>query len=83
MSKRSEAAYPVAAEYTQNGDNLMHPERGLTKREVAAIAAMQGLLASGSAAKLPNRTMQESVAARAIQFADALLYELRGTEDQP
>lgn len=69
-----------------NGDNPAYPVVdlrapaadfawvcGLTKREAAAIAAMQGLLAR------PAEHLADHIAAHAIECADALLAGLEAT----
>jgi hypothetical protein len=60
MSKGNEPAYP---EYFDNGG------RGLTKRELIAAMAMQGMIAGG-------RYGEEEVSAISVAYADALLAQL-------
>ena len=66
MDHDDEPAFPTRAEeYREASD-------GLTKREHIAIAAMQGLLASGDATALEPA----EVASDAVNLADALLERL-------
>lgn len=62
-NKANESAFPIPNSAV---------ETGLTKRECAAIAAMQGLLANNSLMGLSV----EKVARDAVEQADALLAEL-------
>ena len=65
------SAYPVGADVTQ----CMFPtEIGLSKREMFAAMAMQGILSSGSDAAAGN------VARWAAEYADDLLAELEKTK---
>lgn len=56
----------------------VQPCSGLTKREMIATHAMQGLLAAPDL----NTTAPRAVAASAVAYADALLAEL-GRTQQP
>lgn len=70
-------AFPVSTTNASTGhqDNIYSWQfPGLTKREISAIAAMQGILA-GQESRLPDR-----VAELATQYADALLDRLSKTE---
>ena len=64
-------AMPCGVMRNENGDR-MHPigYSGLTKREQFAMAAMQGLFASGYAATIAE------ISADAVAASDALLAEL-------
>lgn len=64
------AAYPVITWQSPQGFAIGSMEHGLTKREAFAMAAMQGLAASGLR---PSLIPEGSVA-----LADALLAALRG-----
>lgn len=57
--------------YPHDTTNLAEWERGLTKRELFAAMAMQGLLASDWICKQPS-----VMASRSVQAADALIAEL-------
>ena len=61
-------AYPCET-YTPMGSPA-GPSMGMTKREVAAIAAMQGILAGGGA--LPTAYATRA----AVEYADALIAAL-------
>lgn len=69
---RSKQAFPVALEYSTGG---------MTLREYAAVAAMQGLLANPSVqswdecAETP-RQLAEACALQSVIMADALIEEL-------
>ena len=60
-------AYPFAA---TDLSNVQFQAGGMTKREVAAIAAMQGILAGGGA--LPTAYATRA----AVEYADALIAAL-------
>ena len=60
-------AYPATETHEYFGS---HAHMGMTKREVAAIAAIQGILAGGRA--LPTAV----VARAAVEYADALIAAL-------
>jgi hypothetical protein len=69
---RSKQAFPVALEYSTGG---------MTLREYAAVAAMQGLLANPSVqswdekAETPHE-LAEACAVQSVMMADALIEEL-------
>ncbi len=65
-------AYPFQLE----GETQVTVFPGMSKREVFAMAAMQGLMASGEEAR------KEHVAPASVWFADALLAELAKGADQ-
>ena len=68
---RNEPAFPLPTEHRQDGIVEHSTMFGLSKREYAAIAAMQGALAN------PEDTMSIStLASYAVRQADALLAEL-------
>lgn len=68
----NEPASPVAQVTSPNGDIESHAHYGLTKRELFAAMAMQGLCANQHAWEVPI----EKVAEFSVQQADALLAEL-------
>ena len=57
-------AYPTTETHKYFGN---HDHLGMTKREVAAIAAMQGILAGGGA--LPSAAVTRA----AVEYADAII----------
>ena len=64
-----------------NGEPLAFPtgcpaDRGLTKREYFAALAMQGFAADGAAGAVYTEWAAKWVAARSVEFADALIAEL-------
>ena len=70
MRNRDSAAYPKANPYVAEPG-------GLTKREAAAIAAMQGILACGMHTTPPEDMSQlEAIAQESVAYADALFDEL-------
>jgi hypothetical protein len=64
-------AYPIDTDITQG---QFPPEGGLTKREMFAVMAMQGILSSGSDAAAGNVTRW------AVEYADELLKALEETK---
>ena len=68
---RNAPAYPCGQDVTMG---LWKPETGLTKREMFAAMAMQGILSSGSDAA------GGTVARWAVEYADELLAELEKTK---
>lgn len=77
MTKGSEAAFPVADVRETNGSYMQMVNPGMTKREVMAMAAMQGILASD----VGDKYEEILVARMAIGCADALLAELSKEKD--
>lgn len=69
MSK-NDPAYPHLGYLGPNNEEIL-PCSGLTKREAAAIAVMQGLLSNSKSDLMPDRHAKISV-----EYADALLDEL-------
>lgn len=65
MTNGQEAAFPV------NGSMGEVVQPGLTKREYAAIMAMQGILARSF-----GENMVKDACAKAVEYADALLKAL-------
>jgi hypothetical protein len=63
--------YPIGVDITQG---QFAPEYGLTKREIFAAMAMQGLLASSYG------RLEGNVARLAVEYADALLAESEKTK---
>ena len=79
--KGDESAFPVELEVQMNGvthHRISSP--GLSKRELLAGMALQGILASR--VDVPSSTIykmdKEWTASEAVQYADALLRELAG-----
>lgn len=71
MTEKDEPAFPVSPEGSRGKVSSVHG--GLTKREYAAIRAMEGILAG-----LPQTAEYhaETTAETAVRHADALLAEL-------
>ena len=67
---RNAPAYPCGQDVTMG---LWKPETGLTKREMFAAMAMQGILAS-------DDRLSGNVARWAVEYADELLKELEKTK---
>jgi len=66
----------IYADMATNGQREIYCDQtGVTKREQFAMAAMQGLLASGATYK-GSTTNRHLLAADAVAHADALLVEL-------
>lgn len=68
---KNDTAFPVIVKC----EDLGGFNRGLTKRELFAAMALQGLL-SYMAPLRPEKEEQASVAVAAVQYADALIAEL-------
>jgi len=78
MKNGNTPAYPLQAERHD-------PVWGLTKREMFAMAAMQGMLANshvGQGFKPFSHMTDEEIAQWSVKQADALLAELEKTEDK-
>lgn len=77
MSNANESAYPVMIQSypARDGDYTQHAsEGGLTKREMFAMAAMQGLLACTADDLEDNiESTSDGIADYAVECADALL----------
>lgn len=74
MDNGNEPAYPVEAQKIQPNGEWSEPDHyGMTKREVFAAMAMQGLAADGSEL---TATAVKWHAEKAVELADALLAEL-------
>jgi len=71
MTHPNEAAFAQAGFADPNG-NISYPEPGLTKRELFAAMAMQGL--GGNSAL--NQASAQNIACWAVECADALIAEL-------
>jgi len=75
----SEPAFPAVNAVVDlfNGSYAVDSQAGLTKRELFAAMAMQGMMAN------PDWTdnHQDSIAAYAILLADALIPKLERTDD--
>lgn len=83
MSNGNEPAYPIDAVVKAPGVVERYSSPGLTKREVFAMAAMQGYLANADAAWLPSLEQKAAgiewtdlLATDCAKAADALLAEL-------
>ena len=68
-------AYPIGTDITQG---QFAPEPGLTKRELFAAMAMQGLMANASPKF--GGSASDSVAHTAVRYADELLKALEKTK---
>ena len=68
--KANDPAYPSDGFVGPNGD-VLYPEPGLTKRELAVLMAMQGLCANSMAEA--GRWKNEDIATYAVSIADATL----------
>jgi len=64
-----------AMPYVVPGDVTMQPYEGLTKREMMAMAAMQGLLSGSNTNELVVGD-ERNIAETAVDYADALLAAL-------
>lgn len=69
MSNANDSAFPLSANF-KDGHEVTY---GLTKRELFAAMAMQGILSTETADDSFTGTL---VAKRSVAFADALLAEL-------
>ena len=74
MDKANKPAYPIDEETTDRIDSGIKIYTGLTKREYAAIKALQGLLASPVC--LPNKDGIEYAVSMSIKAADELFKQL-------
>ena len=72
---RNAPAYPCGQDVTMG---LWKPETGLTKREMFALSAMQGLMANASPKF--GGSASDSVAHTAVRYADELLKALEKTK---
>lgn len=71
----TEMAYPSRNRYDKENDefDLYDQNKGLTKREVLAASAMEGIIASG----FVGDGLHPRVTAQwAVKYADALIFEL-------
>lgn len=73
MSDENEPAFPMP-HYTRPDGDIVWGSPGLTKRELFAAMAMQGILACSLPALTPDTP--EDCAVDAVHYADALLAEL-------
>lgn len=71
----NDSAHPYAyeEEVGDHGFKQLQADRGLTKREAFAMAAMQGYLASYPSDSSPNAV---NVAKYSVEYADALIEAL-------
>jgi hypothetical protein len=82
MTNANEPAYPRQDERCPTtGHGIREGSPGLTKRELAAFMAMQGIFASGPSASSEADVPQllANIATFSVQAADALLSELERT----
>lgn len=73
MRAGNNPAFPTSVQRGQNGDYWTEDEGGLTKRELFAAMAMQGIC--GDAIAGPHH-VPPNTAKLAVEYADALLAEL-------
>lgn len=79
MKNADTPAMPTAlTEYTPDGKEYTQEYEGLTKREMFAMHAMQGLLSDSDYADSYEtaKEWRKNVSEAAVEFADALLKEL-------
>lgn len=76
MKNSDELAYPHTEIDTFQGIEVMNNHFGLTKREVFAVAAMQGMIASGICTPPQDETIHHMTSMASVSYADALLAEL-------
>lgn len=81
----NEPAYPLQDKDEQ--DRLCSPKFGLTKREVFARAAMQGILSNSDytitlSNQFSGEKFNEAVATDAVSYADALIDKLNETPNE-
>lgn len=80
MSRADESAFP-------SKQDTYSAENGLTKRELFAAMAMQGMLADHTLAigygKSEGDELMENTVSSAVRYADALLAELEKTNEKP
>jgi hypothetical protein len=76
MSNGSDQAFPVPGITGLPNDNFLEPTVGLTKRELFAAMAMQGLMRMVAPTRIPHRGNEKYIASAAVACADALLAEL-------
>ena len=88
MNNGNEPAYPTQETRDLNGNGIVEPSYGLTKRELIAAMAMQNPAICDGVAKdnqldhwfgknSTNITKPMIVAAQAVSYADALLEALK------
>ncbi len=77
---KNELAFPFQSSASTN---MNQSHSGLTKREYAAIMAMQGLCASWTAEDYPGETSIKTLAKVATDCADSLLEQLNKPETHP
>ena len=66
------ASYDVKSQFTSYDPQC----QGLTKREAFAMAAMQGMIASGICTPPQDQTIHHMTSMASVSYADALLKEL-------
>lgn len=81
MSNKHKQAFP--SEPYKYNDSFYPAQSGLTKREYAAIKAMQGILANPSyleslAGEKSGVAFEEAITSDAIRYADKLMKQLNG-----
>lgn len=75
MNNGDKPAYPISEEETNRVDALVNIYFGLTKREMFAAMAMQGMASYHGTQGMGNTC--SSTAERAIELADELLKQLQ------
>lgn len=73
MDNKNRPAFPIDEETTDRINSRIDIYSGLTKLELAAIKAMQGILASYNGVEWLD---EKRVAQKSIEYAKALLEEL-------
>jgi hypothetical protein len=77
--QRNAPAFPVAIEKVdRSGMRFVEHEFGLTKRELLAAMALQGLLAGSIVVEQDTPELTATIARTAVASADALLAALDG-----
>lgn len=83
MDNKYLPAFPVECSYDENKNakgcqtgNTTGWEKGLSKRELIAAMALQGILAGNTLAELDGKGMWSAIATDSVTAADALLTEL-------
>lgn len=73
MSNKNEPSYPTQELRGLDGGGILSPSYGLTKRELIAAMAMHGILSQENSGDFTPK----GAASEAIEYADALLEELK------
>lgn len=83
MSNKNEPAYPTQEVRDLDGNGILAPSYGLTKRELIAAMAMQGLSSNSriyeKAEELgeSNQSYYKELSSSSVKIADALLEALK------